>query len=115
MRGQGCTHHRSAEEHPAQVLTWSHANGGLIVYLLCKQRLDNLVCLFLPSVVDEGNANGKAANDLLVLRLVRVLKHFVGEPLTTAPEHNETHANTGCLARNSRVHVERRLEVLECT
>jgi hypothetical protein len=77
-----------------------------ITHLIGRQCLDEPIRLLLLAVHQEAEADGEAANDLLVLRLVRVHEHLVDGLLGRGPEHDQAHGVARGLAGDCAVVVQ---------
>jgi hypothetical protein len=79
---------------------------------VAEKVLDERVGYLFPAIHDERDTNGETANDLLVLRLVRVLQHLVDGLLRARAEHDEAHRVTSGLSCDGRVVEEDVTEVI---
>mmetsp|Transcript_5894 Transcript_5894/g.16829 ORF Transcript_5894/g.16829 Transcript_5894/m.16829 type:complete len:305 (+) Transcript_5894:1588-2502(+) len=84
-------------------------NDGVLVP---RHLLDQSLCPLLPGIHGEGEAHGQAADDLLVLGVMRISQHLL--PLLCGRAHEQqTHGDACRLAGDGGVGVQHVLEVLE--
>ena len=87
-----------------------HAQQGVIVH---GELADKPVGTFLRVVHDKRDAEAKTADNLLVGCLLDVLQHDGDKALVGAAQHNQAHAQPGCLAGYGVVGEEHAFEAVK--
>lgn len=89
-----------------------NGEGGRETHSVTEKGLDQSVGHLIPAVHDERDTNGETTDDLLVLRLVRVLEHLVDGLLRARAEHDESHRISSGLSCDGRIVEEDVTEVV---